>query len=66
MQPGGSQRSVSVESKAKAEKTLDWLTKTLQRRLSHDGDFGRIAVEIKVQDGEIAGSVILVDEQHLR
>jgi len=66
MQEERGPKSVSVESQKKADKALQWLAKTLQRRLSQDGDFGYVAVEIKIQDGEIHGSMDFTDKYHVR
>ena len=66
MQHERERKPVDTASKQRSDVAVDWLRATLQRRLGTQGDYGEIRVTIKIQDGEIPGSMILVDELHVR
>jgi len=66
MQDEREREPVDSASKKRGDLAVDWLRATLQRRLGRRGDYGVIVVEIKLQDGQIPGSVRLLDELHAR
>ena len=66
MQHERERKPVDTVSKQRSDVAVNWLRATLQRRLGMQGDYGEIRITIKIQDGEIPGSMILVDELHVR